>query len=107
VLAMREDETSMLFLVRTLLHYRCAHSALTEGAWRLVSRNSDVLAYERHKGDESLIVILNFNRSSQVWRAPASVKGRVAISTHGGRRGEPVASVLSLRPNEGVLIEVT
>jgi alpha-glucosidase len=105
VVAMTHDKTSILSLVRSLLHYRREHASLSRGEWRLLSRESNVLAYERRNGDNRIFVVLNFTADPQVWSAPASTKATVAISTNGDRRGEPVGSTLCLRANEGLLIE--
>jgi alpha-glucosidase len=101
VVAMTYDKTSILFLVRSLLHYRREHETLSQGEWRLLSRESDV----RRNGDNRIFVVLNFTANPQVWSAPPSTKATVAISTHGDRRGEHVGSTLCLRANEGLLIE--
>jgi alpha-glucosidase len=103
--AMRCDTTSILFLVRSLLHYRREHVALSQGQWRLLSGESDVLAYERGNGENGIIVVLNLTADPQVWTGPLLAKARVAISTHGDRCGESVGSTVSLRANEGLLIE--
>ena len=105
VVAMTHDKTSILFLVRSLLHYRREHESLSQGEWRLLSRESDALAYERRNGDNRIFVVLNFTADPRVWSAPASTTASVAISTLGDRRGEPVGSTLYLRANEGLLLE--
>jgi alpha-glucosidase len=105
VLAMSNDKTSILFLVQSLLHYRRQHAALSQGEWGLLSRESGILGYERRNGDSRIYVILNFTADPQVWSVPTSTKAKIAISTHGDRRGEPVGSILTLRANEGLLIE--
>jgi alpha-glucosidase len=105
VVVMSNDKTSILFLVRSLLQYRREHESLSQGEWRLVSRDIDTLAYERRYGDNWIFVVLNFTANPRAWSTTASTKARVAISTHGDRRGEPVGSTLSLRANEGLLIE--
>jgi hypothetical protein len=84
---------------------RLQRESLSQGEWRLLSRESDVLAYERRNRDSRIFVVLNFTADPQVWSAPASTKASVAISTHGDRCGEPVGSTLCLRANEGLLIE--
>jgi alpha-glucosidase len=104
VVAMGHDKTSILFLVRSLLHYRREHESLSQGEWRLLSWEGNVLAYERRNGDNRIFVVLNFTADPQVWSALGSTKASVAISTHGDRRGEPVGSTLCLRANEGLLI---
>ncbi|MGB8899580.1 MAG: hypothetical protein WCC90_10335 [Methylocella sp.] len=105
VAAMSIDETSLLFLVRSLLHYRSQHTSLSHGEWRLLSRNSSILAYQRHHGDNRIIVVLNYTADQQAWFVNTATKVRIAISTHGDRRGEPVLSTLRLRANEGLLLE--
>jgi alpha-glucosidase len=105
VMAMRDDKTSILVLVRSLLQYRREHVALTQGQWRLLSRENDILAYERRNGDDRLIVVLNFSAHPRAWPSPISTKARVAISTHGDLSGESVGQAPNLRANEGLLIE--
>jgi alpha-glucosidase len=105
VVAMSNDKASILTLVRSLIHYRRQHTSLLQGEWRLLSLKSDVLAYERRNGENRLIVVLNFTANPRAWSTTTSTKVRVAISTHGDRRGESVGSTLSLRGNEGLLIE--
>ena len=104
VVAMSNDKTSILFLVRSLLHYRREHAALSQGTWRLLSRKSDILAYERCDGDNRIFVVLNFTADPQAWSGPPSNKARIAISTYGDRRGEPVGSTLACG-QRGLLIE--
>jgi alpha-glucosidase len=107
VAAMREDAASILVLVRNMLHYRRGHASLSQGEWRLLSCECDVLAYERRDGDERICVALNFGAHPQSWSATALPKARIAISTYGDRHGEAVGSALELRANEGVIIEST
>jgi len=105
VAAMSNDKTSILFLVRSLLQYRRGHAPLSQGEWRLLSSDSDVLAYERRHGDGRIYVVLNFAASPQAWSARPATKTRVAISTYGDRRGDSAGSMVSLRAHEGLLIE--
>jgi alpha-glucosidase len=105
VAVMSKDKTSILCLIRSLLHYRRDHAPLSQGGWRLLSRESDILAYERRNGDDRIVVVLNFTADPQAWSVPLSTMARIALSTYGDRRGDSVGSVLSLRANEGLLIE--
>lgn len=105
VAVMNSDKMSVLCLVRSLLHYRREHAALSKGAWRLLSQDSNVLAYERHHGDDRTIVVLNFTANPQAWSSYAQTKVRVAISTYGDQRLEPVGPLLRLRANEGLILE--
>jgi alpha-glucosidase len=105
VAVMKIDETSILFLVQRLLHYRREHPLLLLGEWHLLSQDSNVLAYERRKGDSRLFVVLNFTANLQAWPLCTPDKVKIAISTHGDRGSGPIGPSLSLRAHEGVLLE--
>ena len=68
---MRHDETSILSLVRSLLHYRRRSAALKEGEWSLLSQDSSILAYKRGWGEYSIVVVLNFSGLPRIWSNPA------------------------------------
>ncbi len=104
VATMSQDATSSLSLLRKLLHFRRDHASLSEGTWRLLSRDCNVLAYERRIAGDRALVALNFTGNPQVWSAPALSNLRIAISTYGDCRDVAVSSTLSLRPNEGIVI---
>jgi len=106
VAAMRDDPTSILSLVRSLLCYRRARASLAIGDWRLLDCNDDLLVFERRDGDERTIAALNFSAEPQVWSAPSGTPElKIAISTHGDRRGELARSKLRLRADEGLVLE--
>jgi alpha-glucosidase len=107
VAAMRGDETSILWLVRTLLHYRRNHATLSQGEWHLLGCDNNILAYERRHGDQRTIVVLNFTADRQGWPASIPAKMKVAISTRGDRQGESPESGVRLRANEGLVLEQT
>jgi alpha-glucosidase len=102
---MRHDATSILSLVRSLLHYRRRSAALKEGEWSLLSQDSSILAYKRGWGEYSIIVVLNFSGLPRIWSNPAGGEPRIAISTHGDRRAEAVGTTVPLRANEGLMME--
>ena len=93
---------SMLELHRRLLAYRRAQAALSVGSWAPISAEGDLLAYVREAEGRRLAVFLNLGASPAVAAAPA---GRIALSTHLDRDGEPVRSVLRLRANEGLIVD--
>jgi len=105
VSAMSADDSSILALVRRLLRYRRERPALHRGRWRLSPSGDDVLAYERAADDDRVLALLNFSNESKRWMLKAPEGARIAHSTHGDRRGEPVGASIELRANEGVLIE--
>jgi alpha-glucosidase len=103
---MRGDPSSILTLARELLRYRREHESLTLGAWRLVSCDDDVFAYVRESGDARSLVLLNFSHAPRRFALPAHACGvKIALSTHGDRRGECLAGAIELRANEGVIVE--
>lgn len=106
VARMSEEPSSILSLVRRLLHYRRDHASLSSGTWRRLDCGGDLLAFERRGDVEQTIIVLNFGGAAQVWSVPPeSQKVRIAISTYCDRDGEKVGSALRLRPNEGLVLE--
>jgi alpha-glucosidase len=106
VAAQRDQPGSMLQLHRDLLALRRREPALASGSWRPLDANGDLLAFERAAGGRRIAVALNLGDqpvSTDPERMPG---GRILLSTHAERTGEPVAPGLTLRPNEGVVIEV-
>jgi len=96
------DPGSMLALHRDLLRLRRAHPALAIGDVRLIEAEGDVLAYERHLGDERIVVALNLGAEEQVLPFPEAGALRTLLSTRHSdfRRDDGVV----LRPNEGLIL---
>src|SRR5690606_424524 len=65
VSAQDQDANSMLSLYRTLLALRRRHAALAIGTLALRDSADDVLAFERHHGDERLLIALNLSDHAQ------------------------------------------
>jgi len=74
------DADSMLSLYRDLLRLRRAHPALSLGDVRLLSARGHVLAYERIKGDDRIVVGLNLSGEAQHLDLPA---GDLMLTTGG------------------------
>ena len=92
VATMSENKKSILSLVRNLLHYRREHFSLQEGTWRSLSTDSNVLAYERRKDFDRIIVVLNFSADPQVWPMPEcrTAKSRDLHMWRSRRRGSGI-----------------
>lgn len=105
VSTMSGDETSILALARKLLRFRRERAAVNCGAWRLLSSDDDVLAYERRSENERVCVALNFSNTTKRWRSAMCESATIVLSTLGDRVNEPVGSDVLLRANEGVLIQ--
>jgi alpha-glucosidase len=106
VAAQRDDPASMLSLHRRLLQLRRRTPALVTGAYHPVEADGDVLAYRRTDADgDPWLVALNLGPDpARLTLADPAPAGRVAVSTHPDRDGQPVGAALELRGDEGVVV---
>lgn len=96
-----DDPASLLNLYRALLAMRRARPALSIGDYIAVEAEDDVLAYERHHGDERLLILLNLGGHCQPLPAAARGPGRrLLLST----LPAPISDDPLLRPNEGMIL---
>lgn len=103
-----EQPRSILNLYRKLLWYRCNTPALYGGSYRSLDvENEDCFVYLREAGDERRLIALNFSDAPCFISIPGEQAGTIAISTYLDREGKENLARLELRPNEGLLIEVT
>jgi alpha-glucosidase len=103
-----DDAASMLALYRQLISLRRRRPALSIGKYVPVPASGDLLSYRR-EFDNSVqhIIILNFGtEASRFSLTTGTLRGRVALSTHLDRVGEPVGEQIALRPDEGVVLEL-
>jgi alpha-glucosidase len=69
-----------------------------------VTADGDVLAYERRLGGRRLLVALNLGPRPQPLRG-GSGEGRILLSTALDRTGDRIIREMTLRPDEGVVVE--
>jgi alpha-glucosidase len=105
---MRESQ-SMLNLYRRLIELRRCEPALAIGKFMAVPASGDVLAYRRQFGDaRRFLVVLNFANEPTTFHSTAiPQQGKIALSTCMDRDGDNVAGPISLRANEGLIVELT
>lgn len=103
VAAQRTDTGSILSLYRRLLALRRAEEALSMGAYRTLSVTDHTLVYVREAGDRRFAVALNLSGEPQEVECPS---GQLVLSSHLDRAGEPIKRRCSLRPDEGLVVEV-
>jgi alpha-glucosidase len=101
VAAQRDDPGSMLSLYRQLIALRRAEPALSIGDYELVVADAGLLAYRRRYEHRRLLVALNLGDAPG--RLPVT-GGPVVLGTHPDRAGQPVSGPLTLRGNEGVIM---
>ena len=99
------EPLSMLTLHRRLIELRREHPALHRGAYSSIASSGDVIAFVRKEEATLFLVVLNLGGNASVYDLPShDFQGRIVLSTHLDREGEPVKDSLSLRADEGVLI---
>jgi alpha-glucosidase len=103
VAAMCESRGSILNLYRRLIELRRNNPVLTRGAIEAVGVQGKILSYERGQGDERFAVALNLGDEPARVSLPS---GRVLLSTHLDRAGEDVDQGVSLRADEGIVVQV-
>ncbi|NTU78022.1 MAG: DUF3459 domain-containing protein [Chloroflexales bacterium] len=106
VAAEREDSHSMLTLYRRALVLRRAHTALAIGTYGAIESQDDVLAYVREGDGQRWLIALNLSASSQGYTPAEAFTGSMRLSTHADREGETVRDTLTLRGDEGVVIQL-
>jgi len=101
----RADPTSVLALYRRLIQLRRSEPALTRGSYRNLPNPEGVIAYLREAEGKKLLIALNL--TSQPQTLPVhGVVGRTIVSTFLDTDARPVKGSLSLRADEGVIVEV-
>ncbi|RPJ87066.1 MAG: DUF3459 domain-containing protein [Acidobacteria bacterium] len=105
VKSQRSDPTSVLALYRRLIQLRRSEPALTRGSYRSIPAPQGVIAYLREAEGRKLQIALNL--TSQPQTAPVhGLVGRIIVSTILDTDAGPVKESLSLRADEGVIVEV-
>jgi alpha-glucosidase len=108
VQAQRDDPKSILTLYRRLIALRRQMPALSVGGYEPVEVGGDLVAYWRQQDGQRYLIVLNFSSQPQTFQPPEGTRaGRIAISTHLDRAGERLGGSVSLRPDEGIVVEVS
>ncbi len=103
----RDEPDSMLTLHRRLIELRRQESALSVGAYVSRGVDGEVLAYERHDADRRFMTVLNLGHQAHRFALSARERGTIVLSTHLDREREAVTDEIALRPDEGVVVEMT
>jgi len=100
-------QTSMLQLYGRLLAYRRENPALQQGAYQALDDVPEACyVFVRRAGMDGILVALNFSERDQRLFMPSLGEGVMVISTHLDRAGGVDLGDLSLRANEGVIVEL-
>lgn len=109
VAAQTRDPYSLLTLYRRLLELRTSEPALHSGAYAPVGSggvDEQVLAYTRTAKGKQFLIMLNFSAAAVTF-TQAKLHGRLCLSTLLDREGEEVSDAVTLRANEGVIVQIT
>jgi alpha-glucosidase len=103
----REDSHSMLALTRALLQLRRATPALSVGSYAAIEgAPGDCFVYTRQSENQRFLIALNFSSNEQRIRLAGLGNGRILLSTHLDHEEAVELTSLSLRGNEGCVIEI-
>ncbi len=103
-----QDPGSMLSFFRKLIELRRAMPALSVGSYETVRMaTGTVLADLRQDGGTRLLVVLNFGPAPQTRNFSAlAPRGRVLLSTEMDRAGDESLRELTVRANEGIIVQL-
>jgi alpha-glucosidase len=103
IAAQREDPDSILHLYRRLLAARRVSPALREGSFAWLAAPAGVLAWERTRGGDRRVLMVNFTgepaalKLPGAWRVEVASDGRGEGAAHAGALGPDAALVLAPR----------
>ena len=108
VQAAGENPESMLSLYRRLISLRRAEPALAVGSYTPLPATGDLIAYIREESNRRFLVALNLGHEPQTLDpSREDLKGRITLGTHLDRDGEDIDGSISLRSDEGLVVELT
>jgi alpha-glucosidase len=103
----REDSTSLLTLYRRLIELRRSEAALAVGSYAALPAGDDLMAYLRKAGDHRLLIVLNFGAQPRRFNLDdLQSRATLLLSTHLDRERQQLGDEISLRGDEGVVIEL-
>lgn len=107
VAGQQADDRSLLNLYRQLLACRKASTPLHQGSYRSLDVGSaECYAFLREADDQRLLVVLNFSSQERTLAVPSFPAGRIVLSTCLDRGGIVDITGLSLRGDEGMIIDL-
>jgi alpha-glucosidase len=106
--SVRNDKVSLYWLYRRLINLRRSRAALTEGNFRAVAADGDLLLFFRELRGDRLLIALNLGSEPiAVTFASERLVGSVLLSSLADREGEEVSGTIDLRGNEGLILSAT
>jgi alpha-glucosidase len=107
----QNDPRSLLSLYRQLIELRRKEPALNRGRYQTVTSNDRCIVYLRSEEGRCFLIALNLSHEPQsidrTDRTREPAYGRLILSTHLDRADERITGTITLRANEGIVIEWT
>ncbi len=104
----RMDASSLLSLYRRLIELRRAEPALSVGDYAALPAGDDLVAYMRKADRRRLLIVLNFGaRPRKFDLNELEAQAALLLSTYLDREQEKLGAELLLRPDEGVIVELS
>jgi alpha-glucosidase len=97
---------SLLNLYKKLLAFRNHSAILKTGTYKSIPIHRNIFGYERCLGSHKILVLLNFSAVAHELKIE-SLEGTLQLSTYLDIEDEAINKIVKLRPNEGVIIEVS
>jgi alpha-glucosidase len=105
VVAQQSKSDSLFHFYRTLIMLRRRSRALTEGGLHSVRAENSVLVFDRAIQDDHITIALNLSDLPRTFRVPSDRTSlRLVLSSRPGRGGELLSGVITLEPNEGIIL---
>jgi alpha-glucosidase len=95
---------SILTLYRTLIRLRRSNEALISGRLKGVVANGNVLRYERRDDVQHFTILLNLGHEQE---EICLERGRIVVSSYLDRENDLFERNVSLRPSEGLIVNMT
>jgi len=105
VASQEADSRSMLALYRRLIALRKSHPGLQGSLYEPLRGAGDIMGFRRPSSKGGAVVAL-LNLGHAAGELELAAAGRVLLSTHLDRSGEPASGSVSLRADEGLLLEL-
>jgi alpha-glucosidase len=96
----------MLSLYGKLLRLRKEHAALSQGSYRGVPAQGNLLLYVRESGADRLLIALNFASAPASFTAPPG-RANVLLSTAPTRLSESHGATIELGADEGIILALS
>ena len=104
----RDDPTSMLTLYRRLIELRRRERALSIGEYAPLPAGSDLVAYMRKTEERRLLIVLNLGPQKRRFDlGELEAQAALLLSTYLDRAQAKLGDEVELRPDEGVIVELS